>query len=182
MKSIIILSALVISSGVFAQERSETLKTEREIKQTQTQLKDKGQEAKMEAKDKAAQAKEKAVIQKDKANGKKEEAKDQSNNGNGYGKDKGDMTGREFGQSRAAAAKAKAQEVKTEKEAKEIIETSKKEIKETITSIDEKMVVARQKLEEKMTSGALTKEEFAEKMSELMKFEQRKNTIIIGME
>ena len=38
------------------------------------------------------------------------EAKEKENKGNAYGRDKGDMTGREFGQYRASMAKEKAEE------------------------------------------------------------------------
>lgn len=176
MKSVVLIGALIISAGAFAQGRSESVKAEKEIKQPQVEVKDKGQKPPMEAKQKPEQSKEKP-------NGKPNEAKPKTNNGNGnaYGKDKGDLSGREFGQSRAAAAKTKAKEVKTESEAESLIEVSIKETKETITSIEEKMIEARNRLAEKLASGELTKAVFDEKMTVLMEFEKRKNSIIIGI-
>ncbi len=178
MKSVLLIGALVISAGTFAQGRSEAPKAEKELKQPhQVEVKDKGQKPQMEVKQKPEQAKEKP-------NGKPNDAKPKTNNGNGnaYGKDKGDMSGREFGQSRAAAAKTKAKEVKTETEAVNLIEVSIKETKATISSIEEKMIEARNRLAEKLASGELTKAVFDEKMTILMDFEKRKNTIIIGVQ
>ena len=113
------------------------------------------------------QAKEKTEALKTEAKGKSEEgkakgdqAKEKVNNGNAYGKDKTEETGREFGQNRAAAAKAKAKEVETEEEAEEMIETSKKETKETVQSIEDKMLAARTTLMEKLAKKEITQKSY----------------------
>src|SRR5690606_2634495 len=77
-----------------------------------------GNEKKEESKEKVIQDKDKNKAdqsQKDKDSPKKQAvlAKDKDNQGNAYGKDKGDMTGREFGQHRAEMARNKAEHAKT---------------------------------------------------------------------
>ncbi len=193
MKVIIVLGALILSMGSFAQGRSEVVKAKKEIGKAQTDVKDKASKGQQMADDKVKGAKEKAEIAKAKgkekmenakaeAKGKMDNAKEKINNGNAYGKDKLEETGREFGQNRAAAAKEKAKEVKSEVEAEEMIESSKEETKQSISSIDEKMVAARTKLTDKLAAKEITQDQFTEKMAKLMEFEKRKNAIITSME
>ena len=185
MKTIIILGALVISTGTFAQGRAEMVKAEKEIGSAQTEIKEQVDKGQKDVKEKLGQSKKE--IDKIKAKGDaigkdaKDEAKEKSNNGNAYGKDKLGKEGKEFGQHRAAEAKLKAKQVKTKAAADEMIRTSKEETKETVTSIDTKMIAARTKLTEKLASGEIKQAEFDEKIKQLMDFEKRKNSIIEEM-
>ena len=183
MKTFIILGALIVSTGAFAQTRPEVMKTEKQkaqskIEQKQKEANEKAEKGQQMADEKVSQAKDKVEKAKSQAKDKMEEAKEMLNDGNAYGKDKVESTGREFGQNRAAAAKAKAEEVKTESEAEEMIETSKGETMKIVQSIDEKMITARQKLTEKLESGEYSQAQFDEKMVKLMEFEKRKSSIM----
>ena len=192
MKTIIILGALVISTGAFAQGRSEVIKAEKEIGSAQTELRQQSVKVQQDVKVKVEQGKEQVstISRKDNgkvkatssnAKGKKDEAKEKSNNGNAFGKDKQGMTGKEFGQHRATEAKLKAKQAKTKADADAIIRMSKEDTKETISTIDTKMVAARTKLTEKLSSKEITQAKFDEKIKELMDFEKRKNSIIEEM-
>ncbi|PHR35115.1 MAG: hypothetical protein COA38_03115 [Fluviicola sp.] len=181
MKTIIILGALVISTGSFAQGRSEVIKAEKEIGNAQTEIRQQSVKVQQDVKVKVEQAKEQVSTISRKDNGKKDEAKEKSNNGNAFGKDKQGMTGKEFGQHRATEAKLKAKQAKTKADADAIIRMSKEDTKETISTIDTKMVAARMKLTEKLSSKEITQAKFDEKIKELMDFEKRKNSIIEEM-
>jgi len=183
MKTTIILGALAISTGAFAQGRSEVIKAEKEISKAQTEIRQQSAKNQQDLKLNIDQGKEQLSTISLKDNGKAEieEAKVKSNNGNAFGKDKLETTGKEFGQHRAAEAKQKAKQVKTKTDADAMIRMSKEDTKETISTIDTKMVTARTKLTEKLSSGEITQTKFDEKIKELIDFEKRKNSIIEEM-
>lgn len=192
MKSIILLGALVISAGTFAQVRSGAVKAEKQIESKQTEIKQETEKVQQEAKDKVEQKKEQVSkidrSSKEAGNGKNEtkeivgNGKDKVNNGNAYGKDKQGMTGKEFGQSRAAEAKVKAATVKTKADADAVIRMSKEDTKESVKSIDDKMVTARQTLMDQLASKKITQAQFDEKLKKLMEFEKRKSAIVKELE
>lgn len=190
MKTIIILGALVISTGAFAQGRIE--KVEKQISTPQTEIKEQAVKGQKDVREKidqgnqqVSQKKEQADKikgqAKDKVKNVKDEVEEKSNNGNAFGKDKVEATGKEFGQNRSAEAKLKATKVKTKTDAEAMISTSKEETKETMGNVDSKMVSARTKLAEKLASGELTKVQVDEKMAQLVDLEKRKNAIISEM-
>lgn len=192
MKSIILLGALVISAGTFAQVRAGAAKAEKQIESNQTQIKQETEKVQQDVKGKVDQKKEQ--VSKIDRNGKEagnakkdakelvENGKDKVNNGNAYGKDKQGMTGKEFGQSRAAEAKAKSATVKTKADADAMIRMSKEDTKETVKSIDDKMVTARQTLMDQLASKKITQAQFDEKIKTLMEFEKRKSAIVKELE
>lgn len=188
MKSILLLSALVISSGAFAQGRSEAIKAEKQIGTSQTEIKQQTEKVEPDGKMKIEQKKEQVSKigsnEHKGGNGKivPKEKLEKTNNGNAYGKDKQGMTGKEFGQGRAAEAKAKAATVKTKSDADAMIRMSKEDTKESIQSINEKMTTARQTLMDKLGSKQITQAQFDEKLKQLMEFEMRKNAILKEME
>ncbi|MDG1334419.1 MAG: hypothetical protein P8P74_18945 [Crocinitomicaceae bacterium] len=177
MKTFIILGALIVSTGAFAQ-MSESMKAEQE--KAKTQLKQKAESGEKAAREFVDQKKdettEKVIQQVPKGKELTDMAKDMIDT---QGKE--EMVDQKINETSAAAAQAKAKKVETEAEAEEMIETSRAETKKTITSIDEKMLAARLKLSEKLESGEMTQDQFTAKMSELMKFEERKNSIINTM-
>lgn len=177
MKTFIILGALIVSTGAFAQTPQD-LKAEK-AKAT-TQLKQKAESGEQAVKDYIDQKKEettqKVIQEVPKGSELVDKAKDMIDSQN-----KEEMVDNKISEGNAAAAKAKAEKVETQEEAEEMIETSKEETKKTISSIDEKMTAARLKLTEKLESGELTKAQFDEKMVKLMDFEKRKSSIINSM-
>ena len=74
--------------------------------------------------------------------GEKSDKSDKQNNGNAYGKNKGDMSGKEFGQNRAAEAKSKE---KVKDEAEENLSEAEEKVKEG----KEKVKVAKEKAKAK---------------------------------
>ncbi len=76
--------------------------------------------------------------------------KEHPGQGNAFGKDKGDMSGREFGQQRAAEARNK-----------------KEESAENIRIAIDKLTDARIKLEEKMKRKEISQKDYEEKMKQI---------------
>lgn len=178
MKTFIILGALVITTGAFAQTRPQLPKVDQE--KVESQLKEQSTSGKQAVKEYVDQKKDETtqkVIQEiPKGSEFVDKAKDMVNS-----QDKEEMVEGKVSEGNAAVAKAKAKEVKTEAEAEEMIETSKEETKATVTSIGTKMVTAREKLTEKLASGELTQAQHDEKLAKLMDFEKRKSSIINSM-
>lgn len=183
MKTIIILGALVISTGAFAQGRSEVIKAEKEIGSAQTEIRQQSVKVQQDVKVKIDQGKEQVSTISRKDNGKAEieEVIDHSDQAKASAQDKLEMVDKKISQGRATEAKLKAKQVKTKSDADAMIRMSKEDTKETISTIDTKMVTARTKLTEKLSSGEITQTKFDEKIKELMDFEKRKNSIIEEM-
>lgn len=178
MKTFIILGALIVSTGAFAQTTPQVLKAEQE--KAKTQLKQKAESSEKAVKDyidqKTNETTQKVIQEAPKGSELIDKAKDMIDT-----QDKEEMVDSKVSEGNAAAAKVKAEGVKTEAEAEEMIETSKEETKATISSIDDKILAARQKLTEKLESGELTQTQFDEKLVKLKEFEQRKNSIVNSM-
>jgi hypothetical protein len=177
MKTIIILGALVISTGAFAQGRIE--KVEKQISTPQTEIKQQSEKIQQDIKAKVIQTKE------DISNIDGSEVKDQISNKLSTAKedveDEQEMVDAKVSQGNAAEAKLKATQVETKADAEAMISTSKEETKETMGNVDSKMVSARTKLAEKLASGEMTKAQVDEKMAQLVDFEKRKNAIMSEM-
>lgn len=178
MKTIIILGALVISTGAFAQTRPQTVKAE--AGKAQTEFKQKAETTQQSVKEVISQKKDettqKVIQQVPKGKELVDGAKDYVNS-----QDKPEMVEPKISKGNAADAKLKATQVKTDADADAMIRMSKEDTKETVTSIDSKMVTARGTLMDKLTSGEITQTQFDEKMKKLMDFEKRKNSIVEKM-
>jgi chromosome segregation ATPase len=104
-------------------------------------------EAVKEKQEKAQEKREDAKEKRDKAQDKREEAKDKrerqdrvskDNQGHAYGRDKGDMTGREFGQHRAEMARNKAKHTRDRlRETEELITLHRERLSTLKRSLDE---------------------------------------------
>ncbi len=92
--------------------------------------------------------------------------------------EKAGLSGKEFGQSRAAAAKANAKSVKTGKEADAVIKSSKEDTKKTMQSISKKMTEARMILMQKLERKEITQAQFDEKLKLLMEFDKRQAALM----
>jgi colicin import membrane protein len=107
------------------------------------------------------------------------ESKPANGQGNAYGKNKGDLSGREFGQQRAAEARAKHEEVKPaslpelQKE-RDILRDRNVTL---VREIDQKIEQAKGKLNELQKTGTITKEVYQEKMKALEGMVERKQTV-----
>lgn len=114
--------------------------------------------------------------------GKDQKEKEQGN-GNAYGKDKEGMTGREFGQQRAAEARAKHQEVKpTSVEEIQIERTVLRERNTTVvTEMDRKITEARERLIEMQKNGSITQQVYEEKISALERINERKLSVEVKL-
>ena len=86
-----------------------------------------------------------------------------ANEGNQYGKNKGDLKGKEFGQARAAEAKSKLQEKEKSLENKE----------ELISQSNKRLAAAKERLEKAKAEGTLTEEQIKEKEAIIDKVEGR---------
>jgi colicin import membrane protein len=112
-------------------------------------------------------------------NKEKEQKEKEQGNGNAYGRDKEGMTGREFGQQRAAEARAKHQEVKpTSIEEIQIERTVLRERNTTVvTEMDRKITEARERLLEMQKAGSITQQVYEEKISAIEKINERKLSV-----
>lgn len=81
------------------------------------------------------------------------EEKENNGKGNAYGKNKGDLSGREFGQQRAGEARSKSEKV-------ENAQLRNNETKESLNSAKEKLETANKTLEEKLKRKEISKEEY----------------------
>jgi hypothetical protein len=175
MKTIILLGALVISSGAIAQTRVQAPKMEAE--KVQSEINQNTETGLKAVEDRVEQSKEEVKKVVDNSNVAVEEAKAYIND-----QDKTEMVEKKISQGRSAVdAKLKATQVKTEDDADAMIRMSKEDTKETMNSVQAKMLTARTKLSEKLASGEITQAQFDEKMVTLMDFEKRKNSIVEKM-
>lgn len=109
------------------------------------------------------------VSQKDKDNN-KDKSKENQGQGNAYGKNKGDLSGKEFGQNRAEDAKNKD-------EAVTITQNNINQVATTNTDTKEKIKQAREKLEKKFKNKELTKAEYEKKKKAIDDLEIEVNTL-----
>jgi len=86
--------------------------------------------------------------------------KEKSNNGNAYGKNKGDLSGKEFGQERAASAKLKKAE--SISHGNDVVSSSQVKINE-----------ARAKVQQQKSSGEISEKEALEKEVKIKKAESK---------
>jgi hypothetical protein len=99
--------------------------------------------------------------------------------GHAYGRDKGDMSGREFGQQRAAEARARHQEVKPtnriELDQQRVI---LRERNTTLsTDLDRRIEESRRRLEQMQREGRIKATDFDEKIKALEQISERKLTV-----
>jgi hypothetical protein len=144
-KSLLIFSGLMLflSGSVLAQGKSQdkaTKKDTTEVRKSADNAKSKQDQDKGKKKDKADAAKS-------------------ENNGNAYGKNKGDMTGREFGRMRSEQARAKVKESVDELDA-EILESEMK-----VSKRKEALAEARVRLESIKQNSKISAEEVSKKES-----------------
>ncbi|SDB25902.1 hypothetical protein SAMN03097699_0352 [Flavobacteriaceae bacterium MAR_2010_188] len=103
-----------------------------------------------------------------------EMAKENSNNGNAYGKDKGNMSGREFGQARAADARNKIDSYEQNYDDRQLF----------IKKSQDRIQKAKNRLAEDTSSGKYSAEEITERQRKIEFAEQRmdelKQSIIDG--
>lgn len=99
--------------------------------------------------------------------------------GNAYGKNKGDLSGREFGQQRAAEARAKhdGAKPKSEGEARELVKETVKRNEVLLTDTERKIRDFKTRLEELKKAGKITTEEMNLKLKALESIEKRRTTI-----
>lgn len=114
---------------------------------------------------------------KDKDKGNKPE--EHPGQGHAYGKNKGDLSGREFGQQRAAEARAKHNEAKpkSEGEARELVKETVKRNEVLLTDTERKIRDFKTRLEELKKAGKITTEEMNLKLKALESIEKRRATI-----
>ena len=114
------------------------------------------------AEERRAEAKAKAQQQGNKA----EEKEAKGNNGNAYGKNKGELSGREFGQARAAAAQLNNQE-KQEKLSKVVTEGDAK-----VTEARGRVARALEELERNRKARSISDAEYNERKARITRAEQ----------
>lgn len=178
MKTIIILGALAFSTGAFAQVPVE--KIDKQVRTTQTEVKQGAEKVQQDVKQQVSQKKEE-ISKIDRTDIDLTNVNETLSNAEEEAKNAQAKIEKKMAEGKAAEAKLKATQVKTEADADAMIRTSKEETKETMSSINTKMVTARTKLSEKLASGEITQVQFNEKMKQLLDFENRKNAIISEM-
>lgn len=104
--------------------------------------------------------------------------KEKDNNGQGhaYGKNKGDLSGREFGMVRAGKA-VSGDEIKSDEQAKEIITDVKEENKTVITGVKSKLEKAAEELAKKKEAGEISEDEFMVKSTALELLKKREEAL-----
>ena len=96
----------------------------------------------------------------------KKEKKEKSNNGNAFGKDKGELEGKEFGQERASQARMKKEEKK--KELDMTVDKNEQKVKDA----KEKIKQSKEKLENDKAAGTVTEEEYQDKKEKIEQAEK----------
>lgn len=104
---------------------------------------------------------------KDWEDNKAKEKPEKASKGNAYGKEKGDIPGRDFGQMRADEAKALAEEKRSQ------VAEKQQELEKELELRKEKLKEARQKVEQQKKEGKLSKEEIAQKEAALDRVAER---------
>lgn len=94
-------------------------------------------------------------------------AKDKENKGNAYGKNKGDLSGKEFGQARAAAAKEK------NKTKKAVAKTTIQKADDVVVKAKDKVAATKKQLEEDLASKKISAEEYADKKVKIEAVEKK---------
>ncbi|BDS12410.1 hypothetical protein [Aureispira anguillae] len=131
---------------------------------------EKGDDLVHKGKDAALDKIKKGKEKEHKENGNHSEKKDkvaEKGKGHAYGKNKGDLSGKEFGQARAAEAKLKNETKK--KEAK----TSIQKGEDTVTKAKDKIAAAKEQLEKDFTDKKLTQEEYTAKKDKIALIEEK---------
>lgn len=179
MKNIIVVSIIGVflflgSSQTFAQSTSQEKREEAKEKQIKAQEKrGEAQEKQNKAQSKMKKAEGKmdrtqnkmdsAQARTDRNSDDKSDKMLKGNSGNAYGKDKGDMTGREFGQYRAHIAQNKADKTNTKlSETDSILEDRRERLKRM-----------KESLEERASLPAADKKEIEERRENISKAEEK---------
>lgn len=98
--------------------------------------------------------------------------------GNAYGRNKKGLSGREFGQQRAAEAKAKHKSPKSESDAVNLISVIREETRETIENVQDRIEEARHRLGTLLEHREISEEDFNLKSSLLDFFVDRATSLI----
>lgn len=106
---------------------------------------------------------------KDKVKGKD---KEHPGKGHAYGKNKGELSGREFGMTRAGKT-VKGEDIKSDDEAKEVITEVKEENTKVITEVQSKLEKAADVLKQKKEAGEISEEEYIVKTTALELLKQK---------
>ena len=182
-----LIVALILGTAVFAQGPAKGKGTEKKEEKTEQKDKDKETEkGKPTDKQNPGQAK-KDQTGKPEDKGKSEnngKDKEHPGQGNAYGKNKGELSGREFGQARAAAAKAKNEEVKpvTIEDAREEIRIVRERNIELLSDTERKLKEARVKIEELKKAGTITLDSYNQKIKAVEELLKKRATIELKVE
>jgi colicin import membrane protein len=145
---LLILSMVCFSSQPFSQNTKANSKKEQKVKDS-------------------IKAKEK---EKDKDSKDKDKDKENQGKGNAYGKNKGDLQGKDFGQNRAAQAK-------TQKEAITAIDSNVTQTTQTNSSTLDKLKQAKVKLDTKKKSGQISEKDYQVKSKAITDLEAEVNAL-----
>ncbi len=110
-------------------------------------------------------------------NNKEKKAHPAHSNGHAYGKNKGGLTGREFGQQRASHAKSKHKKPESEAEAVSIITVIHEQNMTLLGRIKDKIEEVRDRLRERVRIGDLSKEVFEARQIRVSELEKRREEI-----
>lgn len=121
------------------------------------------------------------IIMTDEVTGAKPAPKTSNGNSNAGGNSTQLVSGREMGMQRAAEARAKHAEPKTDKEAKEMASEINAETKKMLTANEGKIYDAQELLDEQLASKKITKTEYDMKSSMLKDFEARRTALLKGL-
>jgi colicin import membrane protein len=101
----------------------------------------------------------------------KKEKEEKDNKGNAYGKDKGDLSGREFGQQRAAEARSKHQTKKAD------TKTAIEHGDATVSNARERIKKAKENLEKDKKAKKINEKQYAERKKKIEDAEQQTNEL-----
>lgn len=179
MKKILVLVALVMATGSFAQDRksreevAKEVKTEvKEIEIVESNGRTKvNQGSKIEAKEISADRMKGKPATTGNSKGHHQEMHD-----NGKVHSEYHMSGREFGQKRAEEAKNKPMP-ETAKDAEKMLEEAKAKNLENVHETEMKIMKGKLQLEEKRNSGELTKAQYEAGMKKLEEYDLRRKQL-----
>ncbi len=178
----VIIVALLISGGeALAQQQAGRDKAKKEVNQAKQKGKEKVKEADevlqkeqeeaTEAVEKEAEKTREAEEKEMKKTGEAAEKEAGKGKGNAYGRNKGGLEGRDFGQARAEEARMKNQEKKSE------LDKKVEDGEQKSAQARERIRVAREKLEKQKASGKVKDDEYQQKKGKIDAAEKAVNDL-----
>ncbi len=166
-KLLLITGILMVSVALMAQNPRSQQRGQEKKEQAQEKAeeqKQQGQDRGQQGQERGQQAREQAQQQRERGQA-GQEADKADPRGHAYGRDKGGMHGRDFGQARAAAARSK-------EEKQEIVREVAVEVEEGVRRTTTRVEEARETIEERRRRGEISEEEYEKRTRRVEEIEK----------